>query len=90
MHVIRIPLLSRRTVFCFGANINDEQTMKKTMSENEIREQREEEPHKPIVFRKQTRTISFDRVNHLFPSQFLLFFLENCGHKMDSARDESF
>ena len=64
--------------------------MKKTMSEHEIRKQREEEPHKPIEVRKQTRTITFDRVDHLFPSQFLLFFLETCRHKMDSARDESF
>ena len=32
-------------------------------------------PHIPIVVRKQTRTISFSRVNHLFLSSisFLLF-----------------
>ena len=49
--------------------------------------------HKTIVLRKQTRTISFDRVNHSILSQFLsLFFLnlDICGHKMDSSRDESF
>ena len=33
-------------------------------------------PHKPIVVRKQTRIISFSRVNHLFLSSisFLFFF----------------
>ena len=31
--------------------------------------------HKTIVVRKQTRTISFDRVNHSLLSQFLSFFL---------------
>ena len=41
-------------------------------------------PHKPIeVHRKQTRTISFSRVNHLFLSSisFLFFFSLTCGHK---------
>ena len=52
-------------------------------------------PHKPIVVRKQTRTISFNRVNHLFLSslsltQFLFFFVDTCGHKMDSAREATF
>ena len=44
-------------------------------------------PHKPIVVRKQTRTISFSRVNHLFLSSlnFFFFFLDICGHKMDIA-----
>ena len=45
-------------------------------------------PHKPIVVRKQTRTISFSRVNHLFFSSFnffFFFFLDICGHKMDIA-----
>ena len=48
--------------------------------------------HKPIVIRKQTRTISFNRVNHLFliSLSFFFFFLDTCGHKMDSARDASF
>ena len=49
--------------------------------------------HKTLVVRKQTRTISFDRVNHSILSQFLsLLFLnlDICGHKMDSSRDESF
>ena len=31
-------------------------------------------PHKPIVVRKQTRTISFNRVNHLFLSSLSFFF----------------
>ena len=49
-------------------------------------------PHKPILVQKQTRTISFNRVNHLFLSSFsfFFFFLDTCGHKMDSARDASF
>ena len=37
-------------------------------------------PHKPIVVRKQTRTISFNRVNHLFLSSFSFsFFLRHLG-----------
>ena len=48
-------------------------------------------PHKPIVVRKKTRTISFSRVNHLFLSSISsLFFSLTCGHKMDSASDASF
>ena len=49
-------------------------------------------PHKPIVVRKQTRIISFNRVNHLFLSSisFFLFFLDSCGQKMDSAREATF
>ena len=47
-------------------------------------------PHKAIVVRKQTRTISFNRVNHLFLSSLIFFFLDSCRHKMDSARDASF
>ena len=51
--------------------------------------------HKTLVVRKQTRTISFDRVNHSILSQFLSFFLfffpeTSAGTKMGSARDSSF
>ena len=44
-------------------------------------------PHKPIVVRKQTRTISFSRVNLYFSALSIsfFFFLDICGHKMDIA-----
>ena len=43
--------------------------------------------NKTIAVRRQTRTISFDRVNHSILSQFLfLFCLDICEHKMDSAQ----
>ena len=47
-------------------------------------------PHRPIVVRKKTRTISFNKLQSSEPSisqlsQFF-FFLDTCGHKMDSAR----
>ena len=58
-------LLLRRTGSGFGANMYAEEDDERTR--NSITSTRgaiELRAHKTIVLRKQTRTISFDRVNH--------------------------
>ena len=93
-----LALLSRRTGSGFGANMKAEEYASERTRNSIVTRSRgaiELKPHEPIVVRKQTRTISFNRVNHLFLSslsltQFLFSFLDTCGHKMDTAREATF
>ena len=49
-------------------------------------------PHKPIVVQKQTRTISFNRVNHLFLSSLSFFFFSKkpAGKKWIALETQAF
>ena len=72
-----LALLSRRTGSGFAANMKaEEDTSERTRNSIVTRSRGaiELKPHKLIVVQKQTRTINFNRVNHLFLSSLSFFF----------------